>query len=164
MMVKEEVFQLLIFLLFPHRNNYIGFIHIQKTHLQIHLTLITHMHGQRMEGEGGIPQHLNLELMEEIMINHQVEDHQMDKIQQKVLILREKGLFEDMIGKHLTQEHLEVDLQEIPQEVEEDMEEMEDHLEEDPLEEVEDPQEEEDLINLKVLDLSIYLLTTLIQN
>src|SRR5258706_2517783 len=177
MEVMKGVFQLLIFLIYLHRNNYVRFTHFQKIHLQIHLTLITHMHGQKMEGEEGNPQYLNLELMEEVMIHQQVRDHQRERVQMKILYPREKGFLKDMIGKPLMQEHLEMDHQEIPQEeVEEDTE--EDHLEEDhhqeeedPLEEVEDhqeevedPQEEEEIINLKVLDLSIYLLIILIRN
>ena|SRR5258706_3084789 len=181
MMVKEGVFQLQIFLTYLHRNNYARFTHFQMIHLQIHLILITPMHGPRMEGEEGNPPHQNLELMEEIIIHQQVEnhlkDHQMEEVQQKVLDLMEKGLLEDTIGKLLMQEHMEVDHQEIHQEeVEEDMEEVteeevEDHTEEDhhqeaedPLEEAEDPQEEEDYINPKVIDLSIYPLIILIQN
>src|SRR5258706_2270164 len=187
--MRKKAFQQQIFLLFPLRNNYTKYIHIQMIHLQTLLIWsITHMHGLKTVGDEGNLQVPVLEHMEEITTHQQadrhLEDHPQKEILQELLILKEKDVREDLIGKLLIRELLEEDLQEDPQE-EETMEEdhlEEDHLEEDhqevedpqeevedPQEEVEDPQEEEDhqeeeFINPKVLDLLIYPPIILIQN
>src|SRR5258706_9833453 len=169
-------------------------------HLQTILIPIIHMAGRKTVGDEGNLQLPVPEPMEEIMnhqlVDHHQEDHHRKKILQEISIPREKDKREDLIGRLLTEEHLEEDLQETlqeeeevteevhleedPQEVEDHLEEVEDHPEEvedhpeevedhpeeveDHLEEVEDPQEEQDFINPKVPDLFSYPLIILIQN